>query len=250
MSINKLISIDNPVIDALDFFGADHNKEKPVFVSWAVKAEKRISSARGLRRKRTVVSIKGCVAEIPSCAVVIERAILGDHGCDCDDLFISIFSGATGTADQTSMDSGGFLIVDLAQNSVEVTGIVPYQVQDNKIIFMKSHDGESVTIQYLGYETDEKGFIKISENHVEAIEQFIKWKYIERSRFGPNPQKRLPYEDKKDAEREWHRLCSDARAKDSELSEAERMEIAALLSNPYSGRGMLIGMSTYPNFYC
>ncbi len=248
MSINKFISIKNPIVDALDMVGGDKNKEMPIYINWAVKAEKRIGSPAGLKRgMKKVIPIKGCIAELPDSVVILERALLGDHGCECDDLFISIFNQGT-TEGGSSLDVQGFLIVDLAQNSVSVMGIVPYKVQDNKIHFAKNHDGESVTIQYTGYEEDCDGFIKISENHNEAIQQFILWKYIERSRIGPNPQKRLAYEDKKDAEREWHRLCANARGLDAVLSEPEQLEIAAMLNDPYAGRGLVIGMSSYPNF--
>ena len=49
MSINKLISIRNPIVDALDMVGADRSVDMPVFTTWAIQAEKEIFSLETTR---------------------------------------------------------------------------------------------------------------------------------------------------------------------------------------------------------
>ena len=97
-----------------------------------------------------------------------------------------------------------------------------------------------MTIMYEGFASDCDGFIKIGENHVEAISTYIQYKYWMRKQKKSNADMAMM----QFAYREWDRLCAHARALDNELTETEREEMAQLYNDPYAGRGLYVGMRT------
>jgi hypothetical protein len=235
MSINKLISIKVPIYDAIAQLGIDHHKDVPFFTRLATLAEKEISSKYQFRKKIAVLDIENCCAVLPTNARYVQRAVLGDLGCDCTDLFTTLSSQiqvSSATINASSSDSS-FLVVDMGTGFTQIYGSVPHVIQDNKIILNQNCDAQKLTIQYLGYEVDDEGFVKVGENHVQAIMWFIIWRYYFRKR----NKNSLDYGQMNVSEREWHRECSNARAKDSELTESERAEIVSLLYDPYIGMG-------------
>ncbi|MFA7287673.1 MAG: hypothetical protein WC055_02235 [Melioribacteraceae bacterium] len=248
MSINKLISVRNPIIDAQDFLGIDHDKDVPWFTRLATLAEQQIGSYYQYERKRKVINISNCVACLPNDAVLVEAAILGDLGEDCDNLFASA-CGGVGSNSVTNVNSNGlFLVVDLSPSpdSSISFGKVDYSIQNNKIIFDRSRDGQKVTVQYIRYKTDCDGFIEVGENHVNAIRWYIIYHYLFR-KSGSNYIER----DKMNiAFQEWNRECRHARAEDNRLTESQYREVARAYNNPMSGRGLWQGMyTTLGNFY-
>lgn len=241
MSINKLISIYNPIVDALDYVGADRSVDLPIFTTWATAAEKEIGSVYSFVRKRKVIDICGCTAEIPCDAFKIDAAIFGDHGCDCGDLFNGCFFPGGNWFANTSAQTGTFLIVDLDSSLSGSPGIINFQIQNNKIVLPSDMDGQKITIQYIGYQEDDKGFIMISENHTRAITEYILWKYGIRSAYSQKPINPSLIAEHK---REWFRLCRHARADDAILTPGERELIAQAFNDPYKGRGFWVGMKS------
>lgn len=239
MSINKLISIKIPIMDAIDQLGLDNERDMPFFTTLATKAEKEICSKYQFKKKIAVIPIEGCIAKIPADARFVQRAILGDYGCDCTDLFHNTCTSLTGTLSSSS--DGNFAVIDIDTDYHTYLGSIPHTIQDNKIILNQNLDGQSLTIQYLGYETDEQGFLKVGENHREAIMWFIIWRYY----FRRKNLDSYTYGKMNDAKQEWHRECSNARAKDSELTESERQEISAMLYDPYAGWGCEVTVPTF-----
>jgi hypothetical protein len=240
MSINKLISIKNPIIDAMDMMAVDHNAHLPMVTQWAYLAEKEIGSYYQYERKWKVLDICGCVAHLPDDAVKVEYAILGDQGCECGDFFYKVFSNPIVGA--ANMPDNTFLVVDAngGYDSNASCGIIPYGYQNNKLIFDAQVKQSHVTIQYLGYKTDCEGFMEISENHVEAITHYILYKWLLRKRKKTSAE----FQEMQWNYKEWDRLCAHSRSLDSQLTQTEREQIAQLYHNPYSGRGLWVGMNT------
>lgn len=245
MSINRLISIKNPIINAFDKVGVDRAKDLPVFTTWAIQAEKEIGSHYALVKEKKVLDIHGCKAELPCNAVYLQFAIMGVQDCSCNDLrsLCSTNTFANEIADNTGsirLDFNSFLIVDqVAGGGVGIWNNVQYEIQGNQIVFYQNLDGQSVTIQYIGYKLDEDGFPMVSENHVRAITEYIEWQYCSRSKYSSNP---LPDNLIQEHKREWFRLCSHARAEDAIPSPSEQSDIAQILNDPYSGRSVSDGM--------
>lgn len=236
--MNELVSVKHAVLDAMDDMGIDLTHELPVLTRWAIDAEKQIGSYYSLKKQRRVIKVENCRAELPCHVAFVQRVLNGDHGCDCDDLFQTC-SGVLSTAQSNATTNGSFAVVDVVGDQQVRLSDTLWEIQDNKIVFQTNMNGKFVTIQYLGYEIDEHDFIKIGINHIPAIVEYIMYKWIVRSRFSPN---KLDNVDKNHHWREWHRLCSHARATDSELSESDRDEILSMIHDPLIGFGLSVGM--------
>src|SRR4249919_846484 len=232
MSINKLVSIKVPINDAINQLGID--RIEPVFTRWAAQAERDIKSKYQFKRQIAVLPITDHYAELPANAARVQRAILGDYGCDCADLFNVICAGvqlSAATLAASAEGDGTFLVLDIDEGQQIVNTSVPHVIQDNKLIFDQNLDAQFVTIQYLGYETDEEGFIKVGQNHVMAIMWNVIWRYYFRMR-RPSP---MDISKMREAKAEWNRECSNARAVDGELTESEEFQINAMLHDPLVG---------------
>jgi hypothetical protein len=245
MSIKKLISIKNAVQNTFEDIGIDITKDIPVFTRWAVAAEREIGSYYSYRKKISVLTIENCRAKLPCDAMAVQIVIGGDQGCDCGDLFsrCSVLSNNSValTSISTFSNTNSFLVVDstFGLNDLRFTS-TGWDIQNDYLVFKSNLDGEKVTIQYLGLEVDCDGFPLICENHLEAITEYIMYKYCMRSRFSAN---KIDLGDAKLHFAEWNRLCSHSRAMDNEISESDKNEIAALLNNPLSGWGLTLGMN-------
>lgn len=245
MSINKLISIKNPIINALSTVGDDRSKDMPTYVNWAMEAEKEIAGIGQFVKQKKVIDIVGCKAEIPCDAVYIQMAVMGAQDCNCDDLSVvvnsmnvQVNSATNKVISPLALDQSGFAIFDF-NSSAGCWGIVDFQIQNNCIVFATNQDGGKVTIQYLGVQLDCDGFPEISENHVRAIEHYILYRYALRSRFSSNP---MPLNEVGFYKEEWFRLCKHARADDAELTPTDRMDIVGAINNPYAGISLSEGM--------
>jgi hypothetical protein len=242
MSINKLISIHNPIMDAMEHFNLDHDKYLPKFTNLATKAEKEIGSWNQYERMRAVLDITGCTTCLPVDCVLVEIAIMGDLGASCENIFATVCGSNDVAVRVTDSGSPNFLVVDIgdAESFTSPFGYVNHNIQDNKIIFDYDYTGQKVTIQYLRYKTDCNGFVEVSENHVNAIREYIIWQHLR----GKKNKNYIDRDDMRDAEREWHRECAHARAEDNRSTFSQRQEIAAMYNDPFSGRGMWQGLYT------
>jgi hypothetical protein len=250
MSINKLVSIENPILEAMDQLQLEGQvNNKPLFTSWATTAEKKINSYFQYCRKRTVVDIVGCTACLPPDARYVQLAILGDLGEGCDDLYsrtCSLIPMESATINASTSVSS-LLVVDMGVGFTEFLGSIPHTVMNNQIILNRNLDGKKLTIQYLGYKTDPNGFMMVGENHIQAIMWFIIWRYY----FRLKRKSPFDYGQMNKAEQEWHRECANARALDNEISDTDREEINRMLNDPFLGRGLEVTMSTTlgPNWW-
>lgn len=240
MSINKLISIHNPILDAMDLLNVDHDKFIPKFTRFAELAEKEIGSWAQYEVKRKVIPIINCTACLPDDAVYVQLALLGDHGEDCADL-MRRWCGVLNAETNFGTVGNTFFVIDAGDDTqVNWRNSIPYQLQNNKLVFEKSYDGNSVTIQYLRFKKDCDGFMEVGENHVNAIRWYIIWQHL----YGKTSMNSLEYGKMNKAEQEWHRECAHARAQDAELSQSDRNRMVADYHNPFSGIGLSVGMNT------
>lgn len=237
MSVNRLVNIRIPVLDAIQDMGLDITKDVPTITRWASDAEREIGSYYSLKRKHEVLVVDGCTADIPCDASSVKGVLLGDFGCDCGELFSRCFGFAQSIS---AANTDTFLVIDKPTNeNMFLLGGLKWSVQQGRIIFSQSFDKQKITIQYLGFAIDQDGFPMVMENHKEAIVAFIMYKYALRSRFTPNKMDRS---DVRDLWKEWMRLCSHARADDSELTDSERQEIVMMIHDPWIGYGLEVGM--------
>lgn len=231
MSINKLITIKDAIYDSFQDMGVDITSQIPTFMRWATRAEAQIGSCYGWKKLRAVLTASGCTLQLPCGAMKVQIAVMGDHGCDCGDLMSNLSSWASTV---TVSENEIFLNIDKPDgNDFSCSGI-KYSIQNNKLIFGSNIDGKKVTIQYLGLETDCNGFLMVSENHIEAINCYIQYRFAQRSRFSPVKMTEWDVTKLKD---EWGKLKLSARADDSFLTDTERKEIVAMLNDAWIGWG-------------
>lgn len=243
--INKLVSTKNVVLNILDGLALDHDKYRPMFTNWILWGERQIGSPYSYVKKHKVLTIKDCYAELPNDAMFLQVAIMGDLGDCCQDIFDNTCYGLTqaNLTNQTYLSTGGFLVVDLGSanttdNSLAY-GFVQYLIQNNKIVFMNNYDGQKVTIQYLGLETDCDGFPLINENHIEALEEYCMFKFKRRKvRSG------IDVGVYRDHEQRWKQLAASAGADDRMGNDSENKMISEMVNNPWAGKGLWLGQ--YP----
>lgn len=240
MSINKLVSIKNAIINAQDYLGIDHDKDIPFFTNLATEAEKKIGSMWQLERKRKVLKIEGCTALLPLDAVKLEVAIMGDLGEGCQDLLMTFTTGVTNNVINTNANAT-FLVIDIANSeSTPAFGYVQHSIQNNKIIFVNDFCGEYVTIQYLAMKLDCDGFLEIGQNHIEAITWYIIFRYL----FRKSMSNYMERDKMMMAKQEWERCCANARAMDNEPTQSQHRDMVRMFHNPHSGIGLWQGMNT------
>lgn len=242
--INKLVSTNNVILNLLDSLALDHDKYRPMFTNWILWAERQIGSPYSYVKKHKVLTIKGCYAELPNDAMFLQIAILGDHGDCCTDLFDTTCIGlnSANLVNETYSSTAGFLVVDLGNMNTEnplAFGFAQYLIQNNKIVFNANYDGQSVTIQYLGKETDCDGFPLVNENHLEALEEYCRYKWS-----GRNIKSGIDIGVNRDAEQRWRRLAASAGADDRMGNDSENRMIGEMVNNPWAGKGLWLGQ--YP----
>lgn len=238
MAVNKLVSIKVPVLEALGDMGIDHAKNTADFIRWAARAEKEIGSYYSLKKLITVLTVDKYRTEMPCEAQYVQRVLLGDFGCNSYDLFDYICQGNKSISFK---QTDTFLVVDNPGQGRDVMiSPIKWEVQDNHIIFNQNYDKQKVTVQYLGLQTDAEGFPLVCENHIEAIIEYIMYRYAKRSRFTAN---KMDASDVDRFLRLWSTLAAEARAVDAEISESDRDSIVAMLNDPISGGyGMEVNM--------
>ena len=238
MAVNRLVSIKVPVLNAIQDMGLDITKDVPTITRWIADAEREIGSYYSYKRKCEVLKVKGCCIETPCDASFIQCVVLGDYRED-HDFFRKMFSGDGSIVGADYLNT--FLIIDKPGPGQEhFHGKIKWEVQQGNIILGMPLDGQDVTIQYLGFSVDDEGFPMVMENHLEALAEFVMYKYCVRSRFSPN---KMDHTDVQMHWKEWMRLASHSRADDGELSQADRDSIVAMIHNPYGGYGMPVGLT-------
>jgi hypothetical protein len=236
MSIKKKISMSNAVNAAMDNMNSQNTRDVPLYTVWGVEADRKIGSYYAYKKTICVLDVDHCTAELPCSAVAVIAILLGDHGCNCGLQFnsaINFFSGGNAQIDTNA----GFIVID-PYMTVNVTG-VRWHIQGNKIILSGDFDQQKITIQYLAYEVDEKGFPLINENHVDAIAQYIEYKHSLRTRWF-DPEYKIQENVIMDLRKEWNRKCRNARAEDGDPSASDMREITGMINNPLSGIGIAL----------
>jgi len=241
MSVNKLVSIHTPIVDAMEFLHIDHDKLIPLFTRFATLAEKQIGSAAQYELKRAVLDINQCTACLPNDCVKVEIGIMGDHGQNCNDLIRNACGFFNPTSTFGTVENT-FFVVDVGDTETGLNyGQVAFAIQNNKLIFENNKNNDKkITVQYLAYKTDCNGFMEVGENHVEAITWFIIWKYY----MGKTSMNSLEYGKMNTAREEWNRECSHARAMDAIPTPSEWRRIVGMTHDPYAGISLSRGMYT------
>lgn len=245
MSIKKKVSIKNAIQYAADMMNMDDFRNRPLMTVFAVEADQKIGSYYSYKKSIAVLDIHNCRAELPCGSVAILGMIMGDQGCDCGLYFNNIYSNYG--LNPISVSGSGFIVMDVLTGSC-VQAQVKYEVQGNCIVFASNFDGLKVTIQYLGYEIDKEGFPLVNENHIDAIAQYIEYKFALRSRYKPR-EFRMDEQQINSLKVEWGRKLRDARAEDGAPDTSDQIELTNMINDPISGVGMAMWQYNRPGWW-
>jgi hypothetical protein len=231
MSIRKKVSIKNVVLNFMEDTGLSHNGHEERLKRWARDADNKIGSFYSYKRKIFVLDVCNCTAVLPCEAVAVLAAIEGDYGDCCQNLFDHVYNNQATVNYSSTMPMPLWYYQDQ-----RLLRRMSYEIQDNSLVFLNSSmNSDKITVQLLVYETDEDGYIKINENHVDAISMYLEYKTARRMMYDPKKQYSGPVKMIPDTKKEWNRLCRNARAEDSEMSETDKRDVAEMFNNPYSG---------------
>jgi len=237
--MKNMVSIMNAVNKVLDFTGNESVDDVPVLVEWAIDADKAIGSFYDYKEEIFVLEITNCRAKLPCGTIRVEGLLLGDHGCNCnlafDNAKLVIQDLSTG------VETTGGLLAILVLDSGDVTcnvSNIRWWVQDNTIILDQNFNGSNVTVKLLMYQLDAEGFPLINEYNAVAVASYLEWRLAKRSLWAKNPREQFNLNMIRDLEARWERMCGDARAQSSYPSKAEKEELANMINNPISGRGI------------
>lgn len=241
MSILKKVSIKRAVAQAQDNMGIEENNLYPVMKVWAAEGEHRIDTFTMYRQKIYVLDVDGCCVNIPCEAVAIDGLLLGDHGCECDTIFSSIY-GSSGT-NGSSVSSYGFIVVDGGGTCMNTSAA--YDIYNNQIHFKKKFHGK-ITVRFFVQEVDSEGWMLINENHVYALAAFIEWMWMQRAKHKVGGVKYTRGEIQ-DQFMLWSRLAASAAVEDVRPTKQEEENIARAFNDPTSGYGSALWL--YRNSY-
>lgn len=231
MSIKKKVSIALPIQTVADNMAMDDIRFRPLMTVYAVEADQKIGSYYSYKKQIAVLDVNNCRAELPCGAVSVLAILMGDHGCDCGTTFINIYQSYV--TSPLSMD----INLGFGLNPGGCFVRSQFEIQGNCIVFKGNFDGQKITIQYLGYELDKQGLPLINEEHVDAVAQYIEYKFALRSRYKAR-EFRMDEGAIRSLQMEWSRKCRNARAESAAPDISEMEEITRMMNDPESGIGM------------
>jgi len=234
MSVNRLVSIEVAINDAVGDMGMRDEKSRPLFMRWAEYAERKIGSFYSLKRKYFTLTINSDChrANIPCGVEAVLGVMYGNQtDCNCDVVFRSAYNyyGGRGV-------SANNYLVSVAGGFVQNQNMRQWEIQGDQIVFLAPLTaGETIVIDaaYRQMDSNER-FIMVPEEHVNAISAYIRLMRAKGSRWMPSEQ-RMDLGDIMMLDREWGRERRDARANSSEPTPSERAEMVSMLNNPMSG---------------
>lgn len=240
MSVNKLVSINEAIQRSCFDMGIDADSHFAAMTLWAYDGERQIGSYYGWERKIAVLDVIGGIAKLPKGATRVQVVIMGDQGCENRDLFDNLRSCSSTNAFVSETGGTSFLVVDVPSDEPCCsTSSIGWEIQDNSIIFASVVADQKCTVQYLGFKEDSEGMLMVNENHLLAISYYIKMMFAERSRWSSN---KMDLADIANFNNKWKQERGSAIAKDNVMSDSDRLEVVAMLHDPWGGMGLEVGM--------
>ena len=170
------------------------------FVEWAFEAEKKIGSYKTFVKKEITLPVANKQAAVPS------------------DFLSLIDIKKTGDATNSS-----YLEQTSATFPSNVDRTHMFYLTEDTITFTGS-DVTSVDVSYLAIDTDEDGYPTIADSHEDAVSAYLMWKYKSRDYWNG----KLPRALFIDLQRNWSRLCAQARGNDNMPSPKEMKKAAQI----------------------
>ena len=169
------------------------------FVEWAFEAEKKIGSYKTFVKKTATLDVENKQATLPDDYLSL----------------IDMKKGGSANTDYLSQSSATFPKNIDKQNTFYLT---------ESTINLSTSDISTVDIAYYAVDTDSEGFPTIADSHEDAVSAYIMYKYKARDYWNG----KLPRAIYIDLERNWSRLCAQARGNDNMPSPIEMKKAAQI----------------------
>lgn len=242
--MRRRVSIKNAILEVVESTSETYTKNMPTLMRWAKQSYIRINSYTASDPAVFLTTGEGTMAAIPSDAVMISLIFFGDITetlnpqlsapmfVDILERFINyqLVGGGFVTRREVYYYSDGI--------SIQSTGI-PWQVQNDKLIFEKDVDGQTFTILYLKLPSDEVGYPLIEEEQVQAIGKFIEMKLAEREnhhKFIAGKLKQADIIYARNLNNTYHNLVAKSRPT---ATPCENAIVRKLINNPWSGSSVI-----------
>lgn len=228
-----MVSVDLAIQDAMEDMQMDDDRFRPKFTRWAIDAERKIGSFYSY--KRDYITAKRCDAnhyEIP-CQVVGVLGII--YGCVAKDKCGKIFRNQYnyyGNSDSVGALANFYMLS--VDGWTSNTWSRQWEIQDNKIVFLTPQTMSEITLDCIVYQIDDRGFPLISETHIDAVSQYIKYMRADGTIWVPSDQ-RIGPGDRDRLKQEWNRKCALARGVDGAPTASEMEEVVSMYNNHLSG---------------
>ena len=177
----------------------DASKNFNAFAEWAFEAEKKIGSYKTFVKKTETLTVSNKQASLPDDFLSI----------------IDVKKGGSNNNDYLEQSSATFPADVDKQNMFYFT---------ENTINLSTSDISSITISYYAVDTDDEGYPTIAANHEDAVSAYLMYKYKARDYWNGKLQRYIYV----DLERNWSRLCAQARGNDNMPSPSEMKKAAQI----------------------
>jgi len=235
----KHVSIKYAIQDAMEEMGVDDNSRLfPKFHRWGKEADQAIAGFKNYVPCVKLIQIQGDTIPMPEEAIAVYPGVFVSNDFQIpDDVTMDLFELHATLGNRIASigaRSGAMFSIDITSHPCNVLWLHYKIIDGNLRIYSKEWDGQTAVVPYLGYPTDEEGYIRVNPINQRAIREYIKWQHSKNTRFGAR-EKRMEYSDIDRFEKEYHRLVRYARGEQAEPDTLEKDRIAVMHNSPYSG---------------
>tara|TARA_R100000458_G_C8272373_1_gene247200 strand:+ start:1166 stop:1822 length:657 start_codon:yes stop_codon:yes gene_type:complete len=198
--VGKRVSVKRVVASVIrNLEITDASKNFHHFVEWAFEAERKIGSYKTFVKKTATINIVNKQASLPN---------------DFLSLIDVKKSGNSSNSTYFSQSSASFPEDIDKENTF-------YLTEDTINI---SGNATALDIAYYAIDTDDEGYPTIADNHEDAVSAYLMWKYKSRDYYNGKLARGIYV----DMERNWARLCAQARGNDNMPTPIEMKKAASI----------------------
>jgi len=180
----KRLSIRQAMINAIEETDEVLGRYPNQMLKWAKYIEREIGSLNGYKVKSKLFTVTGCKIILPEDCYRVIGMFPGDHEDECNTQYRDITTPVIQEEDIIGADVYGrdlsYLWIPL--NTTWVSPIIYEEITD-ELHLIKEYENQELTLVYNYIETDEKGFWKVNESHIDAISKYIQYMYARKFRW-------------------------------------------------------------------
>jgi hypothetical protein len=238
--MKQLVSIRQPITEAIERTSEDHMALFPTLISWAKKAEEKIGSPYSYEEDIVVLQVNNYKARLPIATTKVVAIVDGDKSGIGREAFFNRWRNYTESV-LPYMGEDVIFRWNVADASWRPCPI-KWKVIDNTIVFEVSPMITVITVLLNRFKIDEEGLPMVNSTHVEAIANYLKWRLAELEQYKRFRKMKLTHVDNnytRELKENWINARDAARGDDIDTSEDQIRIVSEMLNHPLSGDGIL-----------